>query len=73
MEYSKEKLISGKTNEEIFEMLTDYAEDIETVKNDYRNPSAHTNKLQRIDAEQCFDLVIDVEKLMKRMLDSFDE
>ena len=45
---------------------------MEAVKKDYRNPSAHTNELKRIDAEQCFDLVIDVEKLMKRMLDSFN-
>ena len=73
MEYSREKLFSGKTDEEISTILDYYAESIEEVKNDYRNPSAHTNELRRVDAEQCFALVIDVEKLMKKMLDSFDE
>ena len=73
LEYSREKLFSGKTDEEISTILDYYAESIEEVKNDYRNPSAHTNELRRVDAEQCFALVIDVEKLMKKMLDSFDE
>lgn len=73
LEYTKKHLFNGKTNEEILELLIDYAEDVESVKNDYRNPSAHTNVLKRIDAEECFNLVIDVEKILKRMLDSFDE
>ena len=51
----------------------DHEPTVEEVKNDYRNPSAHTNELRRVDAEQCFALVVDVEKLMKKMLDSFDE
>ena len=73
VEYVREKLFVGKTDDEIFVLLNDYAESVEEVKNDYRNPSAHTNELRRVDAEQCFALVIDVEKLMKRMLDSFAE
>lgn len=73
VEYVREKLFVGKTDDEIFELLNDYAESVEEVKNDYRNPSAHTNELRRVDAEQCFALVVDVEKLMKRMLDSFVE
>ena len=73
IEYAKDKLFSGKTDEEIMDLLSDYAESVEEVKNDYRNPSAHTNELRRVDAEQCFALVVDVEKLMKKMLDSFDE
>jgi len=73
LEYAKDKLFAGKTDDEIMSILADYAESVEEVKNDYRNPSAHTNELRRVDAEQCFALVLDVEKLMKRMLDSFDE
>lgn len=72
LEFSKKKLFSGKTEDEIFDLLSEYAEAIEKVRKNYRNPAAHTNQLTRIDAEQCFELVIDVEKLLKRMLDSFD-
>lgn len=73
LEYSREKIFSGKDDKAIIAILKDYAESVEKVKNDYRNPSAHTNELGKVDAVQCFELLIDVEKLMKRMLDSFDE
>lgn len=36
------------------------------------NPSARTGKLTEVNAKDCFDIVLDVEKLLKRMLDSFD-
>ena len=67
----KETLFTEKTDEAINEILHDYAKSVEEVKKDYRNPSAHTNKIHRVDAERCFALVVDVEKLLK--LDSFDE
>ena len=72
MEYSREKLFSGKSDDEISSLLHEYAESIEEVKRDYRNPSAHTDTLRRVDAEECFALVVDVEKHLKNMLDSFD-
>lgn len=72
VEFCKSELLSGHTDEDILQLLSEYAEDVETVRKDYRNPSAHTNMLQEINAKECMDLVIDVEKLLKRMVDSFD-
>ena len=72
-EYLRDELLPNKTDNEISELMQYYAEEIETVKNDYRNPAAHTNELTRIDAEQCFNLVLDVEKLLKKMLDEFSK
>ena len=72
MEYSRERLFSGKSDDEIVNLLHEYAESIEEVKRKYRNPSAHTDTLRKVDAEECFALVVDVEKLLKNMLDSFD-
>ncbi len=37
----------------------------------YAGLCAHTNALGRISAEECFNLVLDVEKILKKMLDSF--
>lgn len=71
IEYSKKKLFPGKSDEDISKMLNEYAAAIEDIRNDYRNPSAHTDQLHQIDAERCFNLVLDVEKLLKKMLDSF--
>ena len=73
MEYSKERLFYEKQEKDINVMLNEYAEAIESIRVKYRNPSAHTDELHKVDAENCFNLVIDVEKLLKKMLDSFEE
>ena len=72
LEYAKAKLFPpDKSEQDINATLAFYAEEIESVKNDYRNPAAHTNELTKINAQECFDLVIDVQKLLKKMLESF--
>ena len=43
---------------------------LSSKKDKYRNPSAHRNTIQRINAEDCFRLVLDHEQLLKKMLDS---
>lgn len=73
IDFCKSELLSGRDDEEILRLLAGFAEEVETVRKNYRNPSAHTNMLQEINAKECMDLVIDVEKLLKRMVDSFDK
>lgn len=72
VEYSKNNLFDNLTNDEIEEKLYQYGSLIDEIRIKYRNPAAHTNKLKRIDAEECFNLIIDVEKVLKKMLDSFN-
>lgn len=71
MEYCKDLLFPGKTDSEINTMINEYAQDVEKIRTSYRNPSAHTNELKKINAEECFNYVLDVEKVLKKMLDSF--
>lgn len=72
IEYCKDCIFSQKSDEEIENLLTEYATAIETVRNDFRNPSAHRNKIKQGDAEACFEYIIDVDKILKKMLNSFD-
>lgn len=72
LEYARTNLFINKADDEIMDLLLDYADEIEHVKNNYRNPSAHTGELDEVNAKDCFDLVLDVEKLLRRMLDSFN-
>lgn len=51
-------------------ILSNYGKQITKVKNQFRNPSAHTKKLNITTAKECFDMVIDVEKLLIHILDS---
>lgn len=73
LDYAQDKLFRSLSREEIFDLLQEYAEDVEIIKNKYRNPSAHTGEVTQTNAKDCFDIVLDVEKLLKRMLDSFDK
>lgn len=71
LEYCKTKVFPGKTETEINNMITEYAKDVEKIRMSYRNPSAHTNELKKVNAEECFNYVLDVEKVLKNILDSF--
>ena len=64
--------MTQNSDDEIALIFDQIAEGIETVRKDYRNPSAHTNQLQKVNAQECFDLVLDVEKLLKSIVDSCD-
>lgn len=72
VEYCKSCIFSALNKKDIENLLYEYAVSIENIKETYRNPSAHTNELKKTDAEQCLNLIIDIEKLLKKMLDSFD-
>jgi len=72
LDFANKRLFKNKNDREIGDLLYEYAVDVEEIRDRFRNPSAHTNELKCADAEQCFDLVVDVEKVLKKMLDSFD-
>lgn len=72
MEFVSRKLMVNQAKDTIDAKLEWIAESVENIRKDYRNPSAHTNQLQYVDAKQCFDLVLDIEKLLKGILDSMD-
>ena len=72
MDFCRTKIMVGKDDSYIEDALERIADDIETIRKEYRNPSAHTNQLQKVNARECFDLVLDVEKLLKNIIDLLD-
>ena len=72
LDFCKDRILSNQPKEEIINKLDNYANRIDEITTKYRNPSAHRNAIQKVNAEECFNLVLDVEKLLKKMLDSFD-
>lgn len=71
VEYVKSELMPNSTDVQILSVVKGYGKDIDKIRKDYRNPSAHTNELGQKSAQECFNFVIDVEALLKNMLDSF--
>ena len=73
LEYCRQCIFSNKSTEEIEKLLYSYVSSIEMIKIKYRNPSAHINHVQRKTAKECLDLLVDNQKLLKKILDSFDK
>lgn len=71
MEYCTERLYKAQPRKKIEERLSAFAVNVERIKINYRNPSAHTNMLRRINAKECFDMILDVEKFLKVVMESF--
>lgn len=67
-EYCKEKLFHTSDINEVRSILHGIACDVNKVKDSYRNPAAHTRMLKIKDAQQCFDDVVDVQKMMINFL-----
>lgn len=73
IEYSKNELFSDLSDEEIKETLYEYGSNIDVITKNYRNPAAHVDELKKVNAEECFNYVLDVEQRLRIMLDSFDK
>ena len=73
LEYSKECLLSRYSESDIEQLLTNYANAIEKIRVEYRNRCSHRESIKQLQAKECMNYVIDVEKLLKQMIDSFDE
>lgn len=66
-------------NSELFEVeksfddaktvVHDIAKEVEYIRENYRNPSAHKNALLKDSAEECINYVISVQKVMIKILD----
>jgi archaellum component FlaC len=72
LDFCQSIIMKGKDTTYITDTLEEIADEIEKVRKDYRNPSAHTNQLQKINAKECFDLVLDVEKILRTIIESLD-
>lgn len=72
MEYCKKNIFSRYNNKKIEELLHNYAQSIEDIRVRFRNPSAHRGYIKKTTAQECFEIVIDIERLLVNMLDSFD-
>ena len=74
IEYSSEHIFKKRklNDKKIREKLLEYGEYVDDVRKDFRNPAAHTNELKKINAQECFDFVLDTEKILRKMLDCFD-
>lgn len=69
LRYAKEELFKGLSEAKCVELIKRHALNIKKVCVNYRNPSAHKQKITKVSARECLDFMIDVKKIMGKMLD----
>lgn len=69
IEYANSELFENKLSfDEAKKVLDDIANKVEYVRENFRNPSAHKNKIVKESAETCIKYVIEVERIMVKIL-----
>ena len=69
LKYAKNDLFKGESEAKCVELIKKHALNIKKVCVNYRNPSAHKHKITKVSARECLDFMIDVKKIMGKMLD----
>ena len=71
LSFCKDKLFINSDEKAIRESLHTFKDDVKKVTQDFRNPAANITNINQTKAQDCLNFVIDVEKLLKKLLDSF--
>lgn len=69
LKYAREQLFVGKKEVECAQLVKKHVYNIKKVCIQYRNPSAHKQKVTKLSARECLDYMIDVKKVMGEILD----
>lgn len=70
--YCLEKLFDKTKCNDIDDMLKVFDNQIKTIKNKYRNPAAHKSSINLLEASECLDYILEVENVLKEMIDVFN-
>ena len=70
-QYCYENLLKGISQSKIREKITEFNGYIRHVKDNYRNPAAHKNIMIMSEASGCLDYILEVERVLKIMLEQF--
>ena len=73
-DYCKKELVKEEIIREIGlkSVIKGLNDQIWTIKDKYRNPAAHKNTISMLEASECIDYILEVERVMKRMLEMFN-
>lgn len=68
--YAENVLLLPSYKRKSSEEIRKYLHFIEKVRVDYRNPAAHKNSLSIISANECLSYVVDVQKMLMKMINT---
>lgn len=68
---SKYLLADNESKNEVPELVKKIGRDVNHIKERYRNPAAHINNIGKVDAEECLNEVLYIQKILIKILDLF--
>lgn len=68
--YCEDRLLIDNSN--IDEFIETLNEQVRKVKDYYRNPAAHKDSINMLEASECIDYILEVERVLKRILNRFN-
>ncbi len=72
LKYAKSELFSKKSEADCIELVKRHVYSVKKVRVQYRNPSAHKQKVAKVSARECLDYMIDIKKALGKLLDDCD-
>lgn len=69
LRYAKADLMRGKTEAQCTEAIKEHLLSVKKVCENYRNPAAHKQKMNKVSARECLDYMIDVKRILGKLID----
>lgn len=69
LRYVKADLMKGKSESQCSEAIKEHLLSVKNVCENYRNPAAHKKKMNKVSARECLDYMIDVKRILGKMID----
>ena len=67
-DYCRDELFINSNENYIADTLNDIGTNVDKVRELYRNPAAHREAISQIKAKECFNYLIEVQKLLQKIL-----
>ena len=71
--FKKEAFSEQNRKREILHYIISLYQEVQSIADSLRNPSAHTNSMKYHRAEVCGNYIIKVKKLLKNFIDKIEE
>ena len=69
--FCKDELMKTLPKQEISCKIDEFERYIRHVKDNFRNPAAHKNIMSMSEASECLDYILEIERVLKIMLEQF--
>lgn len=72
IKYCREVLVKKSRCSDLDGIINELDKEIKIIKDNFRNPAAHKNSISMLEASACIDYILEIERVLKYMLEMFN-